>query len=156
MALSFSTFIKSKWLASASGEDCLAHLIAGCHIAIMKGARPTNADTACLATNLLATIDTAATHLLFNAECTAGVMSKKTGDIWSDTSVDASGDALWFRLYMPTEDYTYEGAGTGATLKVIDGTVGETGDTGVDLYLAEKTLVAGQVLTIDVFQITLP
>jgi hypothetical protein len=69
--------------------------------------------------------------------------------ITSDTNVDASGTAAWFRIHDVSEGPT----GASATKKRIDGTVGTSG---ADLNFNTVTFVAGGTAAISSFTITLP
>lgn len=77
----------------------------------------------------------------------AGVMTLAA--VTSDTNVDASGTAAWFRMYDVSEGVT----GSSSTKKRIDGTVGTSG---ADLNFNTVTFVAGGTAAISSFTITLP
>lgn len=113
-------------------------------INIYSGTIPADADADVGAGTLLAT-------LTFNANwigaAAAGVMTLAA--IVSDTNVDASGTAAWFRMYDISEGVT----GASATKKRIDGTVGTSG---ADLNFNTVTFVAGGTAAISSFTITLP
>jgi hypothetical protein len=113
-------------------------------ISIYSGTIPADADADVGAGTLLAT-------LTFNANwigaAAAGVMTLAA--IVSDTNVDASGTAAWFRMHDVSEGPT----GASATKKRIDGTVGTSGQ---DLNFDSITFVAGGTAAISSFTITLP
>ena len=113
-------------------------------INIYSGTIPADADADVGAGTLLAT-------LTFNANwigaASAGVMTLAA--IVSDTNVDASGTAAWFRMHDVSEGPT----GSSATKKRIDGTVGTSG---ADLNFNTVTFVAGGTAAISSFTITLP
>jgi hypothetical protein len=113
-------------------------------INIYSGTIPADADADVGAGTLLAT-------LTFNANwigaAAAGVMTLAA--IVSDTNVDASGTAAWFRMHDVSEGPT----GSSATKKRIDGTVGTSG---ADLNFNTVTFVAGGTAAISSFTITLP
>jgi hypothetical protein len=111
---------------------------------VYSGTIPADADADVGAGTLLAT-------LTFNSNwigaASAGVMTLAA--IVSDTSVDASGTAAWFRMHDVSEGPT----GSSATKKRIDGTVGTSG---ADLNFNTVTFVAGGTAAISSFTITLP
>jgi hypothetical protein len=113
-------------------------------INIYSGTIPADADADVGAGTLLAT-------LTFNSNwigaASAGVMTLAA--IVSDTNVDASGTAAWFRMHDVSEGPT----GSSATKKRIDGTVGTSG---ADLNFNTVTFVAGGTAAISSFTITLP
>lgn len=113
-------------------------------INIYSGTIPADADADVGAGTLLAT-------LTFNANwigaAAAGVMTLAA--VVSDTNVDASGTAAWFRMHDISEGPT----GSSATKKRIDGTVGTSG---ADLNFDSVTFVAGGTAAISSFTITLP
>lgn len=113
-------------------------------INIYSGTIPADADADVGAGTLLAT-------LTFNANwigaAAAGVMTLAA--IVSDTNVDASGTAAWFRMHDVSEGPT----GSSSTKKRIDGTVGTSG---ADLNFNTVTFVAGGTAAISSFTITLP
>jgi len=153
MSLSFSTYLKNKWLKAAADSAPLGTIINLSEIRIFKGVRPTNADAVCSSANLLVSILSGATGLTFE-NAASGIMVKAAAEVWSGV-VAAAGTATWFRLFVKTED-PYAAVTT--TLARIDGNVGEGTEANIDLYLADTALVAtgSPTLTIDVFQITLP
>jgi hypothetical protein len=69
--------------------------------------------------------------------------------ITSDTNVDASGTAGWFRIYDVSEGV----GGSSTTKKRIDGAVGTSGS---DLNFNTTSFVAGGTAAISSFTITLP
>lgn len=73
-------------------------------------------------------------------EAAANGVKSKTGT-WQDLSADASGIAGHFRIYH-----------SGGTA-IIQGTAGETADT-PDMVLDNKTINAGQQVTVNTFAIT--
>lgn len=113
-------------------------------INIYSGTIPANADADVGAGTLLAT-------LTFSSDW-IGAASSGTSTlaaITSDTNVDASGTAAWFRIYDVSEGVT----GASSTKRRIDGTVGTSG---ADLNFNTVTFVAGGTAAISSFTITLP
>lgn len=113
-------------------------------INIYSGTIPADADADVGAGTLLATLTLSANWI---GAAAAGVMTLAA--ITSDTNVDASGTAAWFRIYDISEGVT----GSSATKKRIDGTVGTSG---ADLNFNTVTFVAGGTAAISAFTITLP
>lgn len=113
-------------------------------INVYSGTIPADGDADVGAGTLLAT-------LTFNSNwigaASAGVMTLAA--IVSDTNVDASGTAAWFRMHDVSEGPT----GSSSTKKRIDGTVGTSG---ADLNFNTVTFVAGGTAAISSFTITLP
>jgi hypothetical protein len=69
--------------------------------------------------------------------------------IASDTAVDATGTAAWFRLHDASEGPT----GSSATKRRIDGTVGTSG---ADLTFDTVAFVVGGAAAVSSFTLTLP
>ena len=113
-------------------------------INIYSGTIPANADADVGAGTLLATL-TFSTDWIGAASSGTSTLAAIT----SDTSVDASGTAAWFRIYDVSEGVT----GASSTKKRIDGTVGTSG---ADLNFNTVTFVAGGTAAISSFTITLP
>lgn len=149
MALKFSTGLKQAWLGTATGDDLKA-LLTAVQINIYKNdkVRPASPDDALSGYTALAEIIKAGPAGGTFGNAVAGVLPKAS-EVWFDSSC-AAGTALWFRLFIYTEDPTT----SSTSLYRIDGDCGSTGTE--DLVLASATLTASQVLTIDVFNISLP
>jgi hypothetical protein len=113
-------------------------------INIYSGTIPANADADVGAGTLLATLTFSAAWLGAASSGTSTLAA-----ITSDTNVDASGTAAWFRIHDVSEGPT----GASATKKRIDGTVGTSG---ADLNFNTVTFVAGGTAAISSFTITLP
>jgi hypothetical protein len=113
-------------------------------INIYTGTIPADADADVGAGTLLATLTFSSNWI---GAASAGVMTLAA--ITSDTNVDASGTAAWFRMYDVSEGVT----GSSSTKKRIDGTVGTSG---ADLNFDTVTFVAGGTAAISSFTITLP
>lgn len=113
-------------------------------INIYSGTIPANADADVGAGTLLATLTFSSSWL---GAASAGVSTLAA--ITSDTNVDASGTAAWFRIHDVSEGPT----GSSSTKKRIDGTVGTSG---ADLNFNTVTFVAGGTAAISSFTITLP
>lgn len=113
-------------------------------INIYTGTIPADADADVGAGTLLATLTFSSNWI---GAASAGVMTLAA--ITSDTNVDASGTAAWFRMYDVSEGVT----GSSSTKRRIDGTVGTSG---ADLNFDTVTFVAGGTAAISSFTITLP
>ena len=113
-------------------------------INIYSGTIPANADADVGAGTLLATL-TFSTDWIGAASSGTSTLAAIT----SDTNVDASGTAAWFRIYDVSEGVT----GASSTKRRIDGTVGTSG---ADLNFNTVTFVAGGTAAISSFTITLP
>jgi hypothetical protein len=109
-------------------------------IEIRVGAPPTNVGDASSGT-LLATLTFSATA--FGASSSGQATANA---ITSDTSVDASGDAGYFRAY--------QGA-AGDTAALFQGTAGEAADT-PDMVFDNKSLVLGGTCAISSMTVTVP
>lgn len=81
----------------------------------------------------------------FAASASAGAIAKAGS--WTDASADASGTAVWFRLYANAAQ-----TGLSTTAVRIDGTVG-TADA--DLILTTTSIAATDPVTVDTFSIAL-
>jgi hypothetical protein len=111
---------------------------------VYSGTIPANADADVGAGTLLATLTFSTDWIGASA---SGVMTLAA--ITSDTNVDASGTAAWFRMYDVSEGVT----GSSSTKKRIDGTVSTSA---ADLNFNTVTFVAGGTAAISSFTITLP
>lgn len=158
MALTFSTELKQAWLGDGASDDSLKELLNGTKIQIniykneITKPRPTSADSALSSYTALASIIVTGPAGGTFDSASAGVLSKAAAEVWFDSSC-AAGEVSWFRLFVYGEDPTT--ASSAETLGYrIDGSCGSTGTE--DLVLASATLLASQVLTIDVFNISLP
>jgi hypothetical protein len=113
-------------------------------LAIFSGTIPANADADIGAGTLLATLTLSADWL---GAAAAGVATLAA--IASDTAVDATGTAAWFRLHDASEGPT----GSSATKRRIDGTVGTSG---ADLIFDTTAFVVGGAAAVSSFTLTLP
>lgn len=109
-------------------------------IEIRTGAPPANLTDASSGTKLAT--------LTFNnpAYGNAATGTAQENSIGSDTSADASGDAGYFRIYA---------GGAADTAALMQGTAGEAADA-PDLTFNEKSIVAGGVVAITDFPMTVP
>lgn len=105
-------------------------------LTIYDGSQPAGPGTAITTQNTLATLTFSATAFGDSAN---GVATADT--ITSDTSVDASGTAAWFRI------------ATGAATAIFDGTIGTSG---CDINFDSVTFVAGGTAAISALTITVP
>ena len=102
---------------------------------IRDGSQPGDADTAASGT-LLASITLPATA--FGAS-SAGAVAK--AGTWQDASADASGTTTWFRMRDSGDTYRMDGScGQGAG----------------DLSFDDASIVAGGVVTVTAFTVTMP
>jgi len=102
---------------------------------IRDGSQPTDADDAA-AGSLLADIDLPATA--FGAS-SAGAIAK--AGTWQDSSADASGTTTWFRLKDAGDTYRLDGS---------------CGQGSGDLSFDDASIVAGGVVTVTAFTVTMP
>jgi hypothetical protein len=80
----------------------------------------------------------------------AGVLAKRTGDVWSGVGLvnPGPGTAAWFRFY--DKNHT---TGASPTAIRFDGTCGTSG---ADLLMSSTSVALGATVTIDAFNVTLP
>ena len=103
---------------------------------IYTATQPAGPGTAISDQTILATLTFSATAF---GNAAAGVATADT--ITSDTSVDASGTAAWFRI------------ATGAATAIFDGSIGTSG---CDINFDSVTFVAGGTAAISALTITVP
>lgn len=120
--------------------DAIVDLLDGGRIEHRVGAPPTNVNDASSGTLLgTNTLGTPAFGASSSGTATANAIT-------NDSSADASGDAGYWRLYA---------SGGADTAAIIQGTSGEAADT-PDLVFDEKSIVAGGVIAITSFTVTVP
>lgn len=117
-------------------------------INIYTGSPPSDPDAAATGT-LLATLSLAATA--FGA-ASGGVLTAAA--IGSDTNVDASGTAGWFRIYKAADDPSGASgtSGTSTAHRRLDGTIAE--GSGGDINFDETAFVAGGTAAISSLTLT--
>ena len=132
MALKFSLSLASAVADRANTE------LANATLSIYNGTPPANADDALASNTLLAQISA----LVNPFDRTDNVLAPDTiNEIWEDTSINATGTALFFRLTTATH--------------TIQGTVTVTGGGG-DLTLDTVSLVSGGTFSVTGGSITFP
>jgi len=102
---------------------------------VRDGTQPTDADDAAVG-NVLASITLPATA--FGA-ASGGVVSKN--GTWQDGSANQSGTATWFRMRDSGDTYRLDGS---------------CGQGSGDLSFDDSSIVAGGVVTITAFSVTMP
>lgn len=115
--------------------DAFAALFDSGILEIRDGTQPSDADDAAVGT-VLASITLPATA--FGAAA-AGVVSKS--GTWQDASANASGTATWFRMKDSGDTYRLDGS---------------CGQGSGDLSFDDSSIVAGGVVTITSFSVTMP
>lgn len=120
-------------LADALGEDANSGILR-----VYDGTPPTDADEALGSQELLADIT-----LPSDAFAAAADGAIEKSGTWDDQSIDASGEATWFRLLDSTES------------RILQGTVTGTGGGG-DMEVDDVNFVAGGVFTVTGFTVTMP
>lgn len=147
MATSFSTGLRNKMLTQGSFVDVLGSPV----MHIYSGTRPESANHSIGGGTLLLTITDddqgAGFPLEFDTTAVDGVLAKHPSQIWSGT-VSTSGTATFFRIVNEGDD-----GSESSTAPRIQGRVGVAG---VELQLANATLVDGQSRTISNFYVALP
>lgn len=151
MALRLSTGLRNALLATDSFKETMVDGV----IRIFPGVQPTSADDAEGATHLVElTLASAAFTpgapeggLEFGDAATAGVLPKKTGEVWSGVAT-ATGTAGWFRFY-PNARTT----GASTTAARFDGSISTSG---AQLNMSSTAITSGATTTIDSFTITFP
>jgi hypothetical protein len=140
----FASNFKISTAARNAACDAIVDLVDGGTgagtIKVRTGSPPTNVSDASSGT-LLGTLTFSATA--FGA-ASSGVATANS--ITSDTSADASGDAGHFRVYA---------GAAGDTSAIMQGTAGNSGDS-PDLTFDNKAIVAGGVIAITSFTVTVP
>jgi hypothetical protein len=146
MTVKLSTGLRNGLLVT----NGLKQLMAAGFINIYAGTVPASADAALGGATLLSVISISGGGTGINLATTAagGVVSKASGETWSDSSNNASGTATFFRYVAPGDDGTLS-----TTQYRIQGTVGLAGE---DLNLSSVTLSSGAPQNIDFFNIALP
>lgn len=120
--------------------NAIVDLLDGGTIAIRTGAPPTNVSDASSGTLLgTCTFGTPAFGDASTGTATANAIS-------DDSSADNSGDAGYFRCYA---------SGGGDTEAIFQGTAGEAADS-TDMTFDDKSIVAGGVISISSFTVTVP
>lgn len=153
MALKISTGLRNALL---SGDSLKATLDGG-YIHIYEGAPPASPDDAITGT-LLATIysdgGASSAGLNFDTAASSGVLQKAPGETWdnSDTTNVATGTATHF-LHVAAAESDGTAIGASATAPRILGTVALAGG---DMDLANTSLTAGGVQSINFYSIALP
>jgi hypothetical protein len=102
---------------------------------VRDGAQPADADTAASG-SLLASITLPATA--FGAAAAGAVAKNGT---WQDASANASGTTTWFRLRDAGDTYRLDGS---------------CGQGSGDLSFDDSSIVAGGVVTVTAFTVTMP
>lgn len=135
----------------------LRDIFKDCVLKIYSGAQPSSPNDAVSGT-LLVTITLSsgtfvsgavANGLEFGAAA-AGVLSKKSGEVWSGVGV-AAGTAGYFRLFGNGTD-----AGGQDTTYIYPRLDGSVGVSGSDLNMSSTTVAVGATITVDTFNLTLP
>lgn len=150
MALRLSTGLRNALL----GTDSFKEIMADGVIRIFPGVQPTSADDAEGATHLVEITLASAAFTpgapeggLEFGDAAAGVLPKKTGEVWSGVAT-ATGSAGWFRFYPNARP-----TGASGSAARFDGSVATSG---AQLNMSSTAITSGATTTIDSFSMTLP
>ena len=140
----FSTGLRTGMVYATGAREALQ----GGALKIFSGAVPADADAAETGTLLAEFTDNGGGGGLNFEVPTAPVLTKAAAQVWKDNSVNATGNASYFRFVA-----TGDTGGASTTAARIQGTAGLAGS---DLVLGNIVFTAAEARTLNYFSVALP